>query len=321
VTAHSRPAAQRPRPARGLRAWLPALLLALAATLGAAAPAAADPGVLVLGRISDDPRAHHDQLQALLDYVVPRMRDVGIREGRVLMARDPAQMQSYMRRGRVDWVTETASMGMILADRAGAEPLVLTERGGSSRYRTVFFARRDSGIASLADLPGRSIALQNASSTSAYFVPMLELLDAGHRPLLLLSPEDRPAAGEVGYVFARTEINIATWVHKRLVDVGAMSELDWAQLERMPESFRADMQVIHASEPVPRAMELVRPDLDSRVRARLREVLLDAAGDPEAGDALRAFFRTTRFLPIDDATATGLERLREGARRVRLEVE
>jgi phosphonate transport system substrate-binding protein len=70
--------------------------------------------VLVLGRISDDPKAHYEQLKALLDYVVPRMKDVGIREGRILMAKDAQQMGSYLRRGRVDWVTETAGTGMML---------------------------------------------------------------------------------------------------------------------------------------------------------------------------------------------------------------
>ena len=72
------------------------------------------PHVLVLGRISDDPKAHYEQLKPLLDYVVPRMADVGIREGRILMARDAQQMTSYLRRGRVDWVTETAGTGMLL---------------------------------------------------------------------------------------------------------------------------------------------------------------------------------------------------------------
>ena len=48
----------------------------------------AEEGVLVLGRISDDPKAHYEQLKPLLDYLVPRMADVGIRRGRILMARD-----------------------------------------------------------------------------------------------------------------------------------------------------------------------------------------------------------------------------------------
>ena len=69
---------------------------------------ASDRSVLVLGRLSDDPKSHYEQLKPLLDYVVPRLRDVGIVEGRILMAKDVQQMSSYLRRGRVDWVTETS---------------------------------------------------------------------------------------------------------------------------------------------------------------------------------------------------------------------
>ena len=116
--------------------------------------------MLVLGRISDDPKAHYEQLKPLLDYVVPRMADVGIREGRILMAKDPQQMASYLRRGRVDWVTETAGTAVLLQQRAGAKPLLLTERDGTSQYHSVFFARRDSGLRSLADLRGHSVAFQ-----------------------------------------------------------------------------------------------------------------------------------------------------------------
>src|SRR5690606_39262312 len=170
---------------------LPWLVLLL--WLALVAPARADGGVLVLGRISDDPASHYNQLKPLLDYVVPRMADVGIREGRVLMARDAQQMQSYMRRGRVDWVTETAATAMNLAERSGAQPLLMTERDGVSSYRTLFFVRADSPVRELADLRGRSIAFQNPLSTSSYYVPATELLDAGLRLEVLLSPMDRPA--------------------------------------------------------------------------------------------------------------------------------
>ncbi|PZQ25038.1 MAG: metal-binding protein [Stenotrophomonas acidaminiphila] len=269
------------------------------------AKAAGDERVLVLGRISDDPKAHYEQLKPLLDYVVPRMRDVGITEGRILMARDAQQMTSYLRRGRVDWVTETAGTGMRLQERAGARPLLLTERGGVSRYHGVFFVRRDSGLERLADLKGRTVAFQNTASTSAYFAPSVALLDAGQRMEILLSPMDRPSADSVGYVFARSELNIAAWVHKRLVDAGVVSNLDWDDVRRMPPSFR----------------EMVRGDLDPRIEARLREVLLEAANDPAARDALNVFFRTTRFLPVDPASQQALDDLRRGVTRVREQVE
>ena len=290
----------------------------------AATPApsgANDDHVLVLGRISDDPKAHYEQLKPLLDYVIPRMQDVGITEGRILMARDTQQMTSYLRRGRVDWVTETSGTGMQLQKRAGAKPLLLTERGGVSRYHSVFFARKDSGINSLADLKGHSIAFQSTGSTSAYIVPASALLDEGLQLEILLTPMDRPTPDLVGYVFARSELNIAAWVHKRLVDAGVFSSLDWNDARRLPPAFRHDLKIIHETPEYPRALEMVRGDLDPKVEARLREVLLQAADDPSAREAMNLFFRTTRFLPVDAESQQGLDRLRDGATRVREYVE
>ena len=296
-------------------------MLGLALALPMQAALADDPGVLVLGRISDDPKAHYDQLKPLLDYVVPRMADVGIREGRILMAKDTQQMASYLRRGRVDWVSETAGTAVMLQQRAHARPVLLTERDGTSHYHSLFFARRDSGLRSLDDLRGHSVAFQRPSSTSAYFVPAAELLDRGLSLEILLSPTDRLDSGVVGYLFARSELNIATWVHKRLVDVGVMSNLDWENPRRMPGAFRRDLQVIGKTEDYPRALEMVRGDLDPKIERRLREVLCQAAADPDASEALLRFFKTTRFLPIDPASQRALDHIATGVGRVRTDVE
>lgn len=318
--------------ARNSGSWW-ALVLVLLGAFAATAPAArphdvpgghkdgSDAHVLVLGRISDDPKTHYEQLKPLLDYVVPRMADVGIREGRILMAKDAQQMASYLRRGRVDWVSETAGTAMLLEQRAQTRPLLLTERDGVSHYHSVFFARRDSGLRTLKDLSGHNVAFQRPSSTSAYFVPAATLLEQGLALEILLSPTDRINRGAVGYLFARSELNISTWVHKRLVDAGVMSNLDWDNPRRVPDAFRRDLVVIGRSEQYPRALELVRGDLDPKVAARLREVLIDAAGDPDAGEALLRFFKTTRFLPIDAASQRSLDHIGEGVARVRAEVE
>lgn len=299
--------------------------LLLVALLGLACSPAAladdDARVLVLGRISDNPQAHYEQLKPLLDYVVPRMQDVGITEGRILMARDAQQMASYLRRGRVDWVTETAATAMQLEQDARAQPLLITERNGVDRYHTVFFARRDSGIDSFEDLRGRSIAFQNAASTSAYFVPATELLQRDLPMEILLSPMDRPPPGSVGYLFARSELNIATWVDKRLVDAGVMSNLDWENPKRMPPAYRRNMEIFHRTEDYPRAVEMVRGDLDPRVRDRLRQVLIEAAADPDAREPLLRFFKTTRFLPIDAQDRQALDSLRKGIVRVGQQLE
>ncbi|WP_093139703.1 phosphate/phosphite/phosphonate ABC transporter substrate-binding protein [Pseudoxanthomonas sp. GM95] len=309
-----------------MRIWLVGVLLGFvlsAAPLYAAPPSPGDddPHVLVLGRISDDPKSHYAQLKPLLDYVVAHMADVGITSGRILMARDARQMSSYLRRSRVDWVTETSGTGMELQRRSGAQPLLLTERGGASIYHSILFTRADSGITSLVDLRGKSVALQGVGSTSAYLMPASTLLGAGLPMEILLSPQDRPDKTSVGYVFARSELNIAAWVDKGMVDAGALSNLDWADPRRMPEAFRKNMRVLAQTGDYPRALEMVRPGLDSAVRDRLRQVLLDAAQDPQAATAMKRFFGTTRFLRLDAPALQALERVREASARVREQIE
>ncbi|WP_028838921.1 phosphate/phosphite/phosphonate ABC transporter substrate-binding protein [Thermomonas fusca] len=308
-----------------MRRLMPALLCLLLAWAPFAraqgTPSADDASVLVLGRVSDDPKAHYDQLKPLLDYVIPRMASVGIRSGRILMAKDLQQMTSYLRRGRVDWINETAGNAALLEYRDVARSLLISEREGATRYHSLFFVRRDSPVQSLQDLAGRSVAFQSPLSTSAYFLPAAQLLENGQSLELLLSPMDKPAADRVGYVFARTELNITTWVHKRMVDAGVLSNLDWINPARMPPTFSQDFRVIARTPDVPRALILTRRGMDPRVEARLREVLMDAANDPEAVEALRRFMDTVRFVPIDDDERRALEQLATGVQRVRAEVE
>ncbi len=301
------------------------LLCLVVVMMGSAAQAAPDQAgsrhVLVLGRISDNPKAHHAQLQPLLDYVVPRMRDVGITEGRILMAPDAQQMASYLRRGRVDWVTETTGTAVALGLRSGAQPLLLTERSGVRDYHTVFFVRRDSPVRALADLKGHSLALQNVASTSAYLVPVMTLLQHGLTPEILLSARDAAAPDTVGYVFARSEANIATFVHKGLVDAGAVSSVDWSDPQRVPASFKRDFRVLYRTQTYPRAVEVVRAGLDAKVRDRLQEVLLQAASDPQAQGALEKFFGTSGFHRVDAQMQHRMDELKQGLTRVRMEVE
>lgn len=292
----------------------------LIACLGLAR-AQGSPGVLVLGRVNDDPKSQYESMKVLLDYVVPRMADVGIREGRILMAADPQQMASYLRRGRVDWVSETAAGGMLLQNRANAEPLVVAERNGIRRYRTVYFARKDGAVKSLDQLLGGQIAFQNRSSTSAYFVPAIELLELGLPMEILRSPNDPSSPDVVGYVFARSELNIATWVHKRLVDVGTISNLDWKRADRVPESFRDDLVILRETYELPRGVEMVRNDLDPRVRQRLFEILTGIGKDPTAQDTAEKLHDSLKFYALEPQDLSDLERLRKGVAKVSREIE
>jgi phosphonate transport system substrate-binding protein len=300
-------------------AGLAACMLWLVGLLALPVPAAQT--VLVLGRVSDDPKAHHARLQPLVDYIAARMGDLGIREGRVLMARDAQQMVSYLRQGKVDWIGETSATALAFEERAGAEPLLRALRGGYETYRSVIFVRADSGIGTLEQLRGRVIGFQNPMSTSAYFVPAAELLGAGHRLVIQASPLERPPTQFIGYAFAQSESNQLTWVRKGLVDAATFSDQDWQELVAGNPAMAAELTIIHRSAAFPRALELVRPGLPPRLKARLRALLLAAHQDPAAAPALRAYQRTQRFAEIDAETARALAELRQGVRRVRAGIE
>lgn len=291
--------------------WLPCL------------PAHADgrSGELVLGCISADPKADYNRLKPLLDYIVPRMAVAGIRSGRILMASDARQMAGYLERGQVDWITAPAGTGMLVARRSGASVLLLGERDGIGREHALFLARNDSGIDSLADLGGQRLALQHAGSTHSYFVPVAQVLDAGFVLQRLSASARRPRAPAVGYLFAGSQDNIVAWLHAGLADAGVVSNVYWGN-PRLPAAGRHEgVQVIAEGPALPRAIELVRPDLGTAVRERLHAVLLHAAQDPDGREALMHYFKTTRFLPLDAPTRQALEQLADDVQRARTEVE
>ena len=203
--------------------------------------------MLVLGCVSDDPKSDYEQLKPLLDYLVPKMADVGIREGRVLMARDLQQMGSYLRRGRVDWVTGGVATGLELQARGDAAPLLLSERNGLGHDHTVFFVRRDSAITQLSGLRGHSLAFTDTATAGAYLVPAMQLLDQGMSLQRLLSPMDRPDGRSVGFVLGRSELNITSWVSRGLVDAGAIGKSDLDDPHRTPASMRRSFRIIATS--------------------------------------------------------------------------
>jgi phosphonate transport system substrate-binding protein len=277
-----------------------------AVTAGAAARS-----TLVIGKVSNDPRMHYHYLKPMVDYVAAHMKDLGITKGDVLMARDNAQMIDFLKRGKVDWVTETAFPALLYEHQKAAEILLRKWKKDAAEYYTVFFARRDGPIHSLSDLKGRVLALEDPGSTTAFFDPLMCLIENNLAVQRLDSFKQRPAPDKVGYVFSRQEINSSVWVHKGLVDAGAFNNQDWNKSDHMYKNMREGMKIIYRSDPIPRAFELVRTDLDPSIKERLKAILLKAHRDGNAQKALREYQSTRQFDEMDLNSIRALHALRE----------
>ena len=276
---------------------------------------------LVIGKVSSNPKKHYAYIKPILDYVVQNMGDIGIKQGKVLLVKDNKQMIRYIKRGKVDWITETPFSAVIFEEKSGAEMLLRKWKKGVPEYHTVFITRKNSGINSLEKLKGKTIAFEDPGSTTAFYVPFSVLKEKGFDLEELETPREKPGASNVGYVFARQEINMSTWVHKGLVAAAAYSNLDWIKEDHTPKAFKKDLRIFHKTRSFPRAIELVRKDLDPKIKQRLKDILLNAHNDPKAKTALRRYQKTTKFDELDERAKAGMEEVRKILRIVRSEEE
>jgi phosphonate transport system substrate-binding protein len=260
------------------------------------------PRILVIGEVNLFPKKQYFKMKPIADYVAWNMKDLGITGADILIAKSNEQMVQYLKEGKVDWLSETIFSSLVLEKKAGAEIILRRWKKNVPEYHTLFFVRKDSGITSLKDLRGKIIALEEPSSTTACFVPSIELLKKDLKIQQLESTSGKPFPDRVGYVFARKEINISSWVYKDLTDAGAFSNLDWNNERKMPLAFKKDLKIIYRSNPIPRAAVLVRKDLSPVMKSRLKKILLNMHKDPKAVKILQAYQGTKKFDAMDEKT-------------------
>jgi phosphonate transport system substrate-binding protein len=217
-------------------------------------------------------------------------------------------MTKMLRTGTVDWIVEQPFSAAHFRERTGAHVMARRWKRGVREYRSLIFACSDSGFSTLDDLRGHKVAFEDAGLTSGYFIPRLTFMDAGLPVVEIPSPRAKSQPDVVSYVFAREEINIATWVYQGLVAAGTMSNTDWQRNDQMPQRLRSSMQIIHRSPLYPRSVALARKELSVTVMRRLAELLIAAHQDPDATTALNKFQKTTRFEAPDSALLEALTR-------------
>lgn len=265
------------------------------------------PDTLVIGKISHNPKKHYLYLRPMVKYVVEQMHDLGITKVKIRMAKNSQQLAKWMKQGEVDWVTETAYASGLLMAQASAEPLLLKMKKGVENYHSIIFVRKDSGITQLSDLKGKIVAFEDMASTTAFFEPALIFLAEGLALKELDTIDSAVGGNETGVVFAGEEISIATWVEKGKVSAGAVSNNDWDKSDHVPEKFRTQFRIINTSDKLPRAIETVRKELPSKVKKRLKKVLLEAKNSSDGLTAMWAYQRTTGFKELESKQIFFLE--------------
>ena len=305
-----------------LRRTAVAVLIAAGAWSGAVSeadatePLAGDPQVaagrqtLVLGRVSQDPVKTLPRLQALSAYLADQLAPFGIVGSEAVVARSNSEMIALLQSGQVDAVSETVMSAFRYADEAGAELLMREWKRGVSSYRSFLFSRVDGGIRTIDDLRGRVIAFEDRGSTSGFLIPMAMLRQHGLETVELPAPGIAPPPGKVGFIFVGTEINIAAWVTRGMVDAGALNDGDWEDVERTPNGLKDQLTVFHQSPEIPRSVLLVRGDMEAQLRDALQRALVGMADDAAAEEVLDTYYGVARYDEFSGQVSRDLNRVR-----------
>jgi phosphonate transport system substrate-binding protein len=206
--------------------------------------------------------------------VAKQLAALGISAGEVRLYPAAEALVAAMRRGEVDWVTETPFTAARLMREAGARPLLRKWKGGQREYQSIICTRSDSPVRELGDLVGQTIAFEHADSFSSYYLPRRMLEQQGISLHAMESLQQLPVTGGVSYMFSRNERNNALWVHKTLIVDGAMNNSDWSNPARVPPSLRSELRIIYRSPSYPRALELVSEGLEPGLATALQSLLL-----------------------------------------------
>jgi phosphonate transport system substrate-binding protein len=262
---------------------------------------------LILADLNEDVEESVEDFQPMADYLAANLGESGILEGKVVVAPDLETMTELLKNGEVDLYFDSAYAATNVYNEAGAVPLLRRWKDGIKEYYAVIVVRQDSGVGSLDDLKGQTIAFEEADSTSGYLIPRGYLLQQGYE--LVETSDSIPVADDqIGYVFAGSEENVLAWLLQGDVTASAFNVLDY---EELPAEERAELMVIAQGNPVPRHVALASPKMDEKLRQQLTELLLAVHQTEEGQAVLETFEETSQFDEFPQGAEAAMAELAE----------
>jgi phosphonate transport system substrate-binding protein len=250
-----------------------------------------------IGSVSTEPAAEIKKFLPFANYLGKELQSEGIDRGKVVVAKNISQMAALLREGKVDLYIDSPFPVLAASHLSGSKILLRRWKKGAAEYRSVIFARKDSGINRLEDLKGKMVAFQESFSSTAYFLPKVILLQKGLKLSAKMDPTETVAPGEVGYVFSQADENTILWVLRKRVMAGATDEQSY---EKEARGNLDSLKVIEISYSLPRHVVSYRADLPPKLIARIKEILIGMDQSEEGRKVLKEFESTTKFDELSD---------------------
>jgi phosphonate transport system substrate-binding protein len=211
---------------------------------------------------------------------------------KVTVAADYAAVIEALRNRTAD-LAFTHPVGYVLANREAKATIVVRNLWhGKATFTARIYVRKDSGIAAVEELRGRTIAFVDPASSSGYIYPMVMLVQRG----LVKNRDPKTLFREV--MFAGSHDAGMRALQNGHVD--ALASFDQAREQYIKDpAERERITWVIESPPIPESGICAREGLDPALVARVRAALLQIKAPAHAA-VLKRLYDIDGFEPADD---------------------
>ena len=211
---------------------------------------------------------------------------------RVTVASDYAAVIEALRNRTAD-LAFVHPVGYVLASREAKATIVVRNLWhGKSSFTSRIYVRKESGLKSLEDLRGKTMAFIDPASSSGYTYPMVLLIQRG----LVKDRDPKTFFREVLFAGAH-DAGMRALLNGH---VDALASFDMAREQYLTDPADRERIIYIAETPeIPEAGIAARAGLDPPVFAKVREALLQIRA-PAYAALLRRLYEIDGFAPADD---------------------
>jgi phosphonate transport system substrate-binding protein len=181
--------------------------------------------------------------------------------------------------------------------RSGGKIVPIAQRLEDTRFQSVFIAKTDSGIKTLADMRGKQVSFGSQSSTSGHLMPRSNLLNAGIDP-------DKDFK-RIAYSGAH-DATIASVVSGK-VDAAALDITVWRKFVAENKVNTKEVDVFFTTPPFFNYNWSVHVDMTVDLRNKVQKALLDLDPSTPEGKEILQLNRATRYIPTSPESYKGIE--------------
>jgi phosphonate transport system substrate-binding protein len=211
---------------------------------------------------------------------------------RVTVASDYAAVVEALRNRTAD-LAFVHPAGYVLANREAKAMIVAKDQWhGNTSYTSRIYVRKESGLKTLEELRGKTIAFVDPSSTSGYVYPMVMLIEKG-----LVRNKD-PKTFFKDFVFSGShDAGLQALLNGH---VDAFASFDQAREQYLKDPAQREKLIwVAESAPIPEGGICARDGLDPELVAKVRTALLSMKG-PAYAPILKALYDIDGFEPAED---------------------